>query len=167
MLSTALKDLASELNIFMMSSTQLSGDFENKRGIRNQIFLRGAKAVADKCDVGVITTWMGQEETQIMQGLVSKLNCEMPNYVTDVYKARRSKYKNIKIWSHVDLGTCRVEDVCITDGYYNPIPDFITLKYEKLIAEEKDFVRMEPEKKSETSIEIEKPEKKKPSLDDF
>lgn len=167
MLSTALKDLASELNIFMMSSTQLSGDFENKRGIRNQMFLRGAKAVADKCDVGVITTWMGQEETQIMQGLVSKLNCEMPNYVTDVYKARRSKYKNIKIWSHVDLGTCRVEDVCITDGYYNPIPDFITLKYEKLIAEEKDFVRMEPEKKSETSIEIEKPEKKKPSLDDF
>ena len=84
MLSTALKDLASELNIFMMSSTQLSGDFENKRGIRNQMFLRGAKAVADKCDVGVITTWMGQEETQIMQGLVSKLNCEMPNYVTDV-----------------------------------------------------------------------------------
>ena len=146
----------------MMSSTQLSGDFENKRGIRNQMFLRGAKAVADKCDVGVITTWMGQEETQIMQGLVSKLNCEMPNYVTDVYKARRSK-----IWSHVDLGTCRVEDVCITDGYYNPILDFITLKYEKLIAEEKDFVRMEPEKKSETSIEIEKPEKKKPSLDDF
>lgn len=43
MLSTALKDLASELNIFMMSSTQLSGDFENKRGIRNQMFLRGAK----------------------------------------------------------------------------------------------------------------------------
>lgn len=167
MLSTALKDLASELNIFMMSSTQLSGDFENKRGIRNQMFLRGAKAVADKCDVGVITTWMGQEETQIMQGLVSKLNCEMPNYVTDVYKARRSKYKNIKIWSHVDLGTCRVEDVCITDGYYNPIPEFVILKYEKLIAEEKDFTRMEPEKESETSIEVEKPEKKKPSLDDF
>lgn len=41
MLSTALKDLAVELNIFMSSSTQLSGDFKNQRGIRDQSYLRG------------------------------------------------------------------------------------------------------------------------------
>lgn len=47
LLSTSLKDLATELNIFMMSGTQLSNDFESKRGIRNQTLLRGSKAVAD------------------------------------------------------------------------------------------------------------------------
>lgn len=170
LLSTSLKDLATELNVFMMSSTQLSGDFENKRGIRNQQFLRGAKSISDKCDVGVITTWIGQEESQIMQGLINQLNCEMPNYVTDVYKARRSKYKNIKIWSKVDLGTCRVEDICITDGYYNPITDFVSLEFrdgERDIVIQQ-FSTSEPERGNE-NIQEEKQEvvKKKPSLDDF
>ena len=90
-----------------------------------------SKAVADKCDVGMITTWIGQEESQIMEPIVSRLGYPMPNYVTDIYKARRSKYKNVKIWSRVDLGTCRVEDICITDGYYNPIPDFDILNYSR------------------------------------
>lgn len=165
MLSTALKDLASELNVFMMSSTQLSGDFENKRGIKNQMFLRGSKGVADKCDVGVITTWIGQEELQIMQGLMNKLNCEMPNYVTDVYKARRSKYKNIKIWSRVDLGTCRVEDICITDGYYNPITDFEVLKY-SYNNKDNNENKIELQENEESFKEDIKPEKKL-SLEDF
>lgn len=131
LLSTALKDLATELNVFMMSSTQLSGNFKESRGIKDQSFLRNSKAIADKCDIGAICSWIGQEENQIVQPLVNRIGCKMPNYVIDIYKARRSKYKNVKIWSFVDLGTCRVEDLFITDGYYNPITDFEILKYEK------------------------------------
>lgn len=41
MMSTALKDLAAELNVFVMSGTQLNGEAEEKKGIKNQTVLRG------------------------------------------------------------------------------------------------------------------------------
>lgn len=53
----------------------------------------------------------------------------MPNTVTDVWKCRRGKHKNVRIWSLVDLGTCRVVDVLITDAYYNVIPNFEVIEY--------------------------------------
>ena len=136
MLSTSLKDLAVELGVYIQSATQLSGEFENKRGIRNQSFLRGSKAVADKCDVGMITLWLGDEEKGIITKVVDATGCAMPNYVTDIYKGRRSRFRNVKVWSKIDLGTCRRTDILLTDSFYNPITDFIITKYEKLIPEE-------------------------------
>lgn len=124
MLSTALKDLAVELNIFIMSATQLSGDFENKKGIRNEKFLRGAKSIADKIDMGAIMTLVGDEEREIIEGIAYQYRLEVPNYVTDIYKIRRGQYKNVKIWSKIDLGTCTLEDILITDGSYHPIENF-------------------------------------------
>ena len=46
MLAIRLKDLANELGIFILSSTQLNADWEGKRD-GNQNLLRGAKAIAD------------------------------------------------------------------------------------------------------------------------
>ena len=40
----------------------------------------------------------------------------MPTQVYDVYKVRRGKWTNLKIWSNVDLGTCRRSDVFVTDS---------------------------------------------------
>jgi len=124
LLSTALKDLAAELNIFIMSSTQLSGEVDQKKGIRDQRFLRNSKGIADKADIGVISLWINPEERAIIESVSREKGYPMPNYVTDVYKVRRGAYKNVKIWSIVDLGTCRIKDLFITDGYYNPITDF-------------------------------------------
>lgn len=167
LLSTALKDLATELNIFMMSSTQLSGNFKESRGIKDQSFLRNSKAIADKCDIGAICSWVGQEEGQIIQSLANKIGCKMPNYVTDIYKARRSRYKNVKIWSYVDLGTCHSEDLFITDGYYNPITDFEVLKYQKRSENVKNASNTNEEKEQNKIEEIKKPEQRKPRLEDF
>ncbi len=44
-----------------------------------------------------------------------------PNVVTDIFKARRSRYKDIRIFSYIDLGTCRQKDLFATDKYLNPI----------------------------------------------
>ena len=165
MLSTSLKDLASELNVFMQSSTQLSGDFKGKRGIKDQSLLRGSKAVADKVDVGVITTWIEKEERDIIETVANKLNCQIPNYVTDIYKARRSKYKNIKIWSKVDLGTCRMVDLFATDEEYNLIEDFEILIYEN--DKSKCESSKNEEKEKNDVIEEKKETKKRRSLEDF
>lgn len=162
MLATALKDLATELNVFVSSSTQITGDLEAKRGIRDQRFIQSSKSIINKADLGSISMWIPQDEASIMKSVCAELNCPIPNFVTDVYKARRSKYKNVKIWSIVDLGTCRIEDICITDGYYRPITDFEVYTYDYYDKLE------EPEAGLEKLQEEEEPKEKKGlTLDDF
>lgn len=142
LLSTALKDLATELNVFIMSSTQLSGEVDQKKGIRDQRFLRNSKGIADKADIGVISMWITQEERDIIEHKCLERGLPIPNYVTDVYKVRRGRHKNVKIWSIVDLGTCQVTDIFMTDGYYNPIDDYRPLAYEddfKPVIDERKF----------------------------
>lgn len=126
LLSTALKDLAVELNVFLMSSTQLSGDIDQKKGIKDQTCLRGAKSIADKVDVGCIITIVTEEEKNIL----SKLSADkgiMPNQVTDIYKLRRGRFNRIRIWSIADLGTCRKKDLFITDANFKTIEGFVPM----------------------------------------
>jgi hypothetical protein len=47
---------------------------------------------------------------------------EQPNIVFHMYKNRRSRYGNVKIWSYIDLGTCRIKNLFVTDNNYNLIP---------------------------------------------
>lgn len=53
MISAKLKDIANIYGVFIISSTQLSGDFKNSDS-PDQTLLRGSKAIADKIDVGLL-----------------------------------------------------------------------------------------------------------------
>lgn len=121
LLSTKLKDLANELNIFLMTGTQLNRSWEDaaKTGIRNQNMIRGSTAIIDKCDVGLITLPVMENELSALTGLIQNRGYEKPTHVTDIYKLRRGRYKNIRIWSIVDLGTCRTRDLFATDEMFN------------------------------------------------
>jgi len=46
----------------------------------------------------------------------------MPNVCYHIYKTRRSKFSSVKLWSRMDLGTCRIVNLFLTDNNYNPIP---------------------------------------------
>lgn len=122
LLSTALKDLANELNIFIMSGTQLNGNWQDFKGLRNQNLIRGSKGIVDKIDVGGISLPVTQEEHQVIDLLARKLGKDLPTQVQDIYKVRRGKYNRVRIWSKVDLGTCRTEDLFLTDADGNEIP---------------------------------------------
>lgn len=125
MTSIALKDLANELNIFMMSGTQLNDKWKEWKGIRDYNLIRGSKAICDKIDVGGISLPINQEEEEIIKTIVNSKGCGMPTQVQDIYKVRRGKYNRIKIWSRVDLGTCRTEDLFLTDQNNVEIPIII------------------------------------------
>lgn len=127
MLSTTLKDLAAELDIFIMSATQVNGELEDKKGIKNQTCLRGAKSIADKVDVGCITMKVTQDELTTLSVLIQKKGIR-PNQVTDVYKIRRGRYNDVRIWSYMDLGTCRKQDLFITDANFKEIEGFQTIR---------------------------------------
>ena len=115
MLSTALKDLAVEQDVFMMSATQVNSSQDtNEKGIKNQNSIRGSKSIVDKADIAMIGGLVPDDQRDQIAPYVAKYG--MPTQVYDVYKVRRGKWTNLKIWSNVDLGTCRRSDVFVTDS---------------------------------------------------
>ena len=127
MLSTALKDICVELQVFLKSATQVNGDLMDIKGIRDQRCIRGSKAIADKVDCGVVTAKVTREELITLSGL-KKDSGLIPTQVTDVYKLRRGRYNNVRIWSSFDLGTCRKRDLFITDEDFKPIEGFVPVE---------------------------------------
>ncbi len=126
LLSDTLKNLANELNVHVSTSTQLSGDWEEKE-VKNQNLIRGSKAVADKADIGAITLPLNNAEQELATALAVKLGTYVPNFITDIYKNRRGKWTGVRIWRYVDLGTCRTIDCFVTDRRNEPI-DFDSTK---------------------------------------
>jgi replicative DNA helicase len=123
MFSSNLKELCNELGIFVYTASQLSGDWENKK-TGNQNILRGAKALADKLDLGYIGLSPTKEDLDSLAPIIDggfELHLK-PNIVFHIYKNRRSKYQNVKLWSYVDLGTCRITNLFATTNDYVPIP---------------------------------------------
>ena len=151
LLSTALKDLANELNIFIMSGTQLNGNWQDFKGLRNQNLIRGSKGIVDKIDVGGISLPVTQEEHQTIDILARKLGKDLPTQVQDIYKVRRGKYNRVRIWSKVDLGTCRTEDLFLTDAEGNEIPIILN---EYLFEDEIGSVINQNNERKEDSKEI-------------
>lgn len=156
MTSIALKDLANELNIFMMSGTQLNEKWKEYKGIRDYNLIRGSKAIADKIDVGGISLPLTEEEHEMMDNIAISLGKDIPTQVQDMYKIRRGKYNRVRIWSKVDLGTCRTEDLFLTDTSGNII-NIVINKY--LFKDEINSIinrEGQKERKENSNIEIEK-----------
>lgn len=115
MFSVMLKDLCNELNIFCFTSTQLNRSYETKEEL-NETSLRGAMSIADKLDAGMIAVRPTNEELETVAGLGEGF--EIPNHVMHCFKVRRSRLAHLKIWSVIDLGTCQIKNLFITDYNY-------------------------------------------------
>lgn len=121
MLSIRLKDLCNELGIFLISATQLNGDYQGAKNA-DQNVLRGAKAIADKVDFGCILMPVTEEDTQALEPLLAMGSMVTPNIVMHIYKNRRGKYTAVKLWCSADLGICRLDPIFLTDNDYKLIP---------------------------------------------
>ena len=121
MISVRLKDLATEYGIFIMSSTQLNGEYQNAT-IYDQNLLRGAKSIADKIDMGSIMLRLNPNDTEVLTPLVAEKGLEMPNLKISIYKNRRGRYNHILLWCKADLGICRIDPIFATDYSYEIIP---------------------------------------------
>lgn len=115
MLSTRLKDICNKYGVFIMSATQLSGDYVDSK-TPDQNLLRGAKAIADKIDFGSILLPVKDEDLVSLEPVLAANVYEKPNLKLSIYKNRRGKYKGIYLWCRANLGTCRVKPMFAT-GY--------------------------------------------------
>lgn len=119
MMSNTLKEIASDYNVFVYTATQVNRGWE-KAHFRNENTLAGAKAIADKADFGVVAVKLTEEEKEKIQPLLAADNInQMPNLVLDVYKNRRGRIVNAKIFRYFDYGTCRSKDLIMTDTNLN------------------------------------------------
>jgi replicative DNA helicase len=116
-----LKQLCNRMGVFLFTATQVSGDWENNKEA-NQQLLRGAKAMADKLDLGIIARTPVKSDLESLKPILSKGFMKEPNMVFDIYKNRGNKLVRVRLWSYVDLGTCRTTDLFLTNNKYEVIP---------------------------------------------
>lgn len=107
MLSVKLKDIANKHGVFILSATQLNGDYVESE-TPDQNLLRGAKSIADKIDVGLVLLPVRDKDIDSLQTILSANAFEKPILKLSVYKNRRGKYKGIYLWCKGNLSTCRV-----------------------------------------------------------
>lgn len=133
--TTNLKNLSVELNAFVMTSTQLSNeDDKDKGGFRDFRNIRGSRAIVDLSDFACIMSRPSAEELNMVSGFQKRYNLE-PNLITDVFKNRRGRWTMLRIWSMMDLGTCRRHDLFVTTPDNKPIDSFqiVEFNFEKTL----------------------------------
>lgn len=117
MLSTRLKDLCNKYGVFIMSATQLNGDWKDAK-IPDQNLLRGAKAIADKIDYGSILLNTTDDDLVALEQIMASNMFDKPTIKMSIYKNRRGRYKGVILWCRADLGCCRIKPMfCTTYDY--------------------------------------------------
>ena len=120
MISIRLKDLCNKYNVFIMTATQLNGEYRTAEEY-DQNLLRGAKAIADKIDVGMIMLEVNQSDKEALAELCKKSGYDMPDIKISVYKNRRGKWKGILLWCKARRGICRIDPMFVTKYDYDLI----------------------------------------------
>lgn len=124
-MATNLKNLAVELNAFVMSATQLSNE-DDAKGFRDFRNIRGSRAITDVCDLACIRRRPTVEELKLVETVPAPYR---PTAITDVFKNRRGKWNMLSIWQAVDLGTLTTVDLFVTTPDYKPIEDFQVINF--------------------------------------
>jgi replicative DNA helicase len=138
LLANQLKQLAKDYNIFIFSATQVNaGAMMDDSTFKNETCIRGAKAIADKADTAYIMSRIGDKtwnslmpifKVAARDGLIDPdFLVNRPTHVLDIYKMRRGRYKNVRIWTQLDLGNGKRKDLFVTNADNQPIGEIIDL----------------------------------------
>ena len=121
MIAIRLKDLCNQYGVFIMTATQLNGDYVSAKQY-DQNLLRGAKAIADKIDMGAVLLETNQDDIIALDKIIKEGHFEEPTVKLSIYKNRRGRYKNILLWCKANRGTCKIIPMFATDDQYRFIP---------------------------------------------
>lgn len=139
LLANQLKQLAKDYNLFIFSATQVNAGAmgNDEMMFMDEKTIRGAKSIADKADVGYVMTrlsgkgWnsvLPQLRVAAREGIISQDFIDNPpTHILDIYKMRRGRYKMVRIWTRLHLGTGEREDLFITNAENQPIKEPLEL----------------------------------------
>lgn len=135
LMANQLKQLAKNYGIFIFSATQVNalGMGDDELVFKDEKSIRGSKAVADKCDIGYVMTAVSDKgwakivptlKQAAREGVIQPdILLNRPTHVLDIYKMRRGRYKMVRIWIRLHLGTGEREDLFITNAVNQPISE--------------------------------------------
>ena len=137
-MSIRLKEIANKYNVFLATATQLNSTY--KEGEMDDGSLSGAKAIAQKVDMGALLLDISTKDEEIISsvmhsGVAVPFGLK-PNLSLNIYKNRGNKWKKVRIWIHFNHSTLRTTDVFSTDYKGVLIPNLKPLKV--LFDEEED-----------------------------
>ena len=141
MMANQLKQLAKDYHLFIFSATQVNMSAMDDDGeFKNEMSIRGAKSIADKADMAYVMTKIGPKtwnslvpilKSAVRQGYIAAEyvddEAQKPTHILDIYKMRRGRYKNVRIWINLNLGTGRRKDLFITSADNQPLGNVIDI----------------------------------------
>ena len=141
MMANQLKQLAKDYNIFIFSATQVNASAMMDDGeFKNETCIRGAKSIADKADMAYIMTRVNEKvwntitpklrqaarEGSIDAAILDDITLR-PTHIIDIYKMRRGRYKNVRIWLNLHLGTGYRKDLFMSTADNQPIGNVLDI----------------------------------------
>jgi replicative DNA helicase len=118
-LSTNLKNIAEDIDIFIMAFTQTT-DEARRDGVRDQRAVKGARSLPNKVDFGIVSFEPTKKELEKIDPIIARkglVNHKYPNICYSFYKNRSGiqDHKDIKVWGYQDLGNMNYQDMFCTD----------------------------------------------------
>lgn len=118
MFSEGLKLIANEYNIWLRTSTQLNRSYKEGDN-KDSSSIKGSNAIIEKADYGIIMLQPTTKDLDKLKPVIERCGGMIPNTAYHIYKNRDGEYKNVVVWTKLDLGTVREQDCFVTDNAYN------------------------------------------------
>ena len=118
-----LKNIANIYDIYIRTATQVNRTGNNSPENASANMISGASAIINKSDMGEVLLKLNDNDKTMLDSLTKAFSSQnpnnlIPNMIRGVYKNRRAQYKDVKVWCHVDLGTCRYYPLFVTTNDY-------------------------------------------------
>lgn len=123
--SAALKSVCNKFGIYLGSATQLNDSYKDDNN-KDAGALKGSKAIIEKADGGILAFPVTQKDLKKLKPILEssgKFGTLVPNMSYYIFKNRGSKWKNIIIWTKLNMGTMREADCFVTNYNYELITD--------------------------------------------
>lgn len=137
-LSAELKTMARQFKVAMIAYTQVSDNARRDETIRDSSAVANSKSIQNKADFGAIVFEPTTKELEKVQPIIESLQgfYPVPNIIYHIYKIRKGKIKNCKVFAFQDLSTMRVIDCFVTNNKYEQI----NVDRKKIVMEEEVLI---------------------------
>ena len=81
------------------------------------------------------------EEVKLVAGIMEYTG-QLPNIVIDIFKNRRGRWTQVRLWGRNDLGICQRKDYFMTTADNKPIKDFHVIDFLPSFDENQDLLSL-------------------------
>lgn len=139
--STVLKNLAEEFDVFIKIYTQISDNARRDHTIRDSGAIKGSKSLQVRADLGVVVMRPVERELSMLKPLIDLYG--EPNICFNIYKNRDGDLGEFKVWCRVNLGNYDLEELFLTDWNYRPFKEKIEKVYLHSVVEDEFTTELE------------------------